>query len=519
MKKLLMLLLAAIIYTGADAQILNKYKRQLNRAEKRVSRDTSDIVLDPIETVPEGGIKKFRAEAGITNWGSDLLRPAAVYSRIQAECTRKVTIKVADTGYKWDHQDLQHGQITGSNYTADANGPDANGHSTHCAGIIAGREFGIAYPLVAKGLLTMKPVQVLSGSGSGSFDWVKNAIAAERADDRTRLANGESVLWSGSFGGGTSNIAAVEAELKTSTDLGVLFVFAAGNSGAPGVGYPGRGAYSIAVGSLDQSLTVSSYSSRGPEVWVAAPGRGINSTFKGNTYAVLSGTSMATPCEAGILAIALSKWGNANLNTVEKARAYLAWCARDILPTGKDDDTGYGLDLITNVLDRDPKDTPAGGPTNPPPPPTPIPHEPRTIVINTGEAYDVYWMIVQAANVKEPYPFKTAGRGARKANQGAAQNKCQITSVEIQVNGSKRMIDDEHKAVKDAMRKFFTNRGFGLLAGSDDADAVKWACYFAEMFLQNDDKIDMDVISVNGKTSTGNNFKWQAAQLPHWPRQ
>jgi len=140
-------------------------------------------------------------------------------------------------------------------------------------GIVAADELGLCDVLVDKGLLKHKAVKILSNTGSGSFDWVKNAIAAERSDDLAIKQSGGFVVWNGSFGGGSSLIDNVEAELKKSTEAGIFFCFAAGNTGQVGVNYPGNGKYSIACASLDQSGVRSSYSTMGPEVWAAMPGR------------------------------------------------------------------------------------------------------------------------------------------------------------------------------------------------------------------------------------------------------
>ena len=507
-------MIAAFSLQVSNAQVFDNYKNKLRRLEKKQAKDTSDIVLDPIEQIPQGGLKKFSESADQTNWGVTLLRPSAVTERIKNECTKKVVIKVADTGFKWDHVDLSATQLPGSNYTSDQPVPDVNGHSTHCAGIIGARNLGIAWPLVENGLLFLKPVQVLSGTGSGSFDWFKNAVATERASDLALLNQGTSVVWSCSFGGGTSLVDYVEAELKKSTDQGSIFLFAAGNTGTTGVNYPGRGTYSIAVASLDNTLGVSSYSTRGPEVWAGAPGRGINSTYKGNTYAVLSGTSMATPAEAGILAIALSKWGNSHLRTVDQVRAYLAWCATDLPPVGKDDNTGYGLDYITSVLDKDPSKTP--GVVTPPPAPV---HSLRYLNIDLKDQYEIVWNVTPSAESPKSIPttYKVSGRGSRPSNTKLASTKTIITGLSIEIESTKQ-ITPQYTATKDDVKKYLTGRGFTLIEpGSDGADALYWAVYFLEMNFSQSLKQKATVCLVSGKDENGTSIVWTKDRLRHWP--
>lgn len=472
---------AILLFSGVlNAQIFDAHKRALNKVEKRnvqLIKDGADFVLDKIEQVPTKSTKR-NSIAGQTSWGKDLLLSDALKERVRNECTYKVTVKVADTGQA-EHPDLKQGQLPGSNYTTDPNGLDGNGHGTHVAGIIASSELGLCDALVTKGLLKHKAVKILANNGSGSFDWVRNAIAAERADDLNIRARGEYVVWNGSFGGGTGLIDNVEAELKKSTDAGVVFCFAAGNTGQVGVNYPGNGKYSIACASLDQSGTRSSYSTMGAEVWAAMPGRNINSTYKGG-YAQLSGTSMATPFLTAATAIAYSKWGP-GLKNLATVRAYLAWCAKDINPVGKDSETGWGMALITNILDRNPANTP-GLPNDPPPPPPPVKggQSVNPLGLSLQKEYSVFWDNLTASGNQELCTtFKTGGRGSKKTNQGLALKTVKV-KFEL-VFTSKGEVGTEAAKLEKAVSDYFTNRGFMLAQGQDESFAAVWAGYFLEM--------------------------------------
>ena len=493
MKKILILFLA-FVSVSLNAQIFKSpYKRALEKqtliAEAQL--DTFDFVIPPIERVPES-IRPFSALATKTNWGKDLLLPADVVKLMKDSCKYAGVLKIIDTGSKQTHVDLQTGQLPGSNYTTDQGLTDGNGHGTHVAGICVGKDIGILWPLVQKGLVQWKPVQILSASGSGNFSWVASALNGEFQNDQQIINSGKFVVYNGSFGGGTGRVAEVETALKKSRDIGVAFVFAAGNTGQLGVNYPGNSVYGMATASLNSDLKVSSYSTRGPEVLAGMPGAGINSTYKDNTYAVLSGTSMASPFLASAAFVARSRWG-ALLSNSETLKNYLAWVATDLLPTGKDNDTGYGIEYIRNILTKSPKGMGATPPTpdpGPQPPTDTVPVVPlRTLTFDLPDDYQIVWGTTSASGKAKTSQF------SKSKMQAAAYKPLKITTLTVAYKSTSPVSYSEN-TLKEAVKWFFTSRGLQLLPNMDENDALYYSAYFLKMLTKSEKKVDLQVLKI-----------------------
>jgi hypothetical protein len=431
--------------------------RAYNLRAERLRSQGFDIVLDELSSVPTLATTGAEIQNAQTNWGEQLLLPAVIRERVKAECTHPVVIKVTDTGGKLTHSALVKGQLPGSSYTGEADPEDGNGHALHVAGIIGADGLGLAFPLIEKGLLKFKPVKVLSNAGGGSFTWVANCYATERAEDLNYLKAKTGVIYSGSFGGGTSLIAPVEAELKKSTEAGVFFVFAAGNTGGP-VNYPGNSPYSITCASLDQSMAVSSFSSRGPEIDAAKPGRSINSTYKAGGYATLSGTSMATPFLSAAMAIAVSKYGIAAFPTTQAMRAYLQKVATDIPPAGRDDASGWGVAFIIKILDT----APDGGTPPPPPPPPPPPVEPEKVLATTV-----------LNNVTMRYSF---------AGESNLRN---LNIVSLELYGAGETTEKALQGIREITDRFFANSYIAEIPknGKGVESGLQGAAYWTVTFL------------------------------------
>lgn len=250
------------------------------------------------------------------------------------EVTRGAGIRVAvlDTGIDHLHRDLAPNFGGGVSFVPGESFTDGNGHGTHVAGIIGARQNGTGVVGVAPNC-SLYSVKVLDRSGRGQYSSIISGIlwCARNNIDVINM----------SLGGG-QHVQALQNACDFAFSRNVLIVAAAGNNGPnpDSVGYPGRYDSCIAVSSIDDSGNVPSFSSRGNQVDLAAPGVNILSTWPGNRYERLNGTSMAAPHVAGTAALATSSHRFTRATTI---REILLQAADNLGVPGRDDETGHGL--------------------------------------------------------------------------------------------------------------------------------------------------------------------------------
>lgn len=211
-----------------------------------------------------------------------------------------VNAYVLDTGVFVNHPDIRGRAIWGYNAVDPGNDNDRNGHGTHCAGTIAGTQYGVAKQA------NIIAVKVLGDTGSGSYAGIIAGINWASADFEKRKANGEKGIVSMSLGGGSTG--GMEEAIKAAYGKGLPFSVAAGNSNADACNFYPAGFKDIVitVGATDGTDARSSYSNYGTCVDLFAPGSAITSIWFDGTTAVLSGTSMACPHVTGYAANLLS---------------------------------------------------------------------------------------------------------------------------------------------------------------------------------------------------------------------
>ncbi|MDI9606539.1 MAG: S8 family serine peptidase [Bacteroidota bacterium] len=236
-----------------------------------------------------------------------------------------VRLAVLDTGFDETHPDFLEREITTCSFVPEETAQDRHGHGTHCIGVAGGAtdEDGQRYG-VASGA-SLFAGKVLSDGGSGAQSWVLNGItwAAKNSCQVISMSLGSPVQ------PGEIYDIAYERAARFALSKGALLVAAAGNDSDRSlqrfcpVSSPADCPSILAVGAIDEGLNVANFSNRAVNpsglVDFVAPGVGIHSAWvMPSRYRTLSGTSMATPHVAGIIALLWEKYPEATPAEIEK---------------------------------------------------------------------------------------------------------------------------------------------------------------------------------------------------------
>ncbi len=256
-----------------------------------------------------------------------------------------VVVAILDTGVDDGHIELSDSVIATKNFVDGSSSEDMDGHGTHVSGIVTGNGIYNISNNYAKGVSPGADIMV--GKVCGPIYCYDSDIEAgiEWAVD-----NGADII-SMSLGGGDYTGYCDEDPLANKSnwavDQGVVVVASSGNYGSAVVA-PACGTKVIAVGAVDENDVKASFSNSGTALDFVAPGVSILSTYSCHVsglscdniyYAYGSGTSMATPHVAGMIALILQI--DSSL-TPSEVKQVLIDTSVDLGVTGKDDDYGYG---------------------------------------------------------------------------------------------------------------------------------------------------------------------------------
>ena len=325
-----------------DLRLINgKAARLTARAEKELASQPGVLRIDDdvvVEALARNGILVKRAPnqpVETLPWGVDRIDAEKIWAIATGT---PVKVAVVDTGIDVAHPDLKDnikGGMSAVAYSVSYN--DDNGHGTHVAGIIGAIDNTIGVIGVGP-KIDLYAVKVLDRRGSGYLSDVIEGLD-------WAISNGIQVV--NMSLGTTANILSFQEAVQRANVAGIVQVAAAGNSG-DSVNYPAAYPEVIAVSATDKSDIIASWSSRGAEVDLSAPGVSIYSTYKGQTYKTLSGTSMAAPHVAGAAALVLTAPakcdydGNGVCSPAE-VRQRLEATAEDLGISGRDNLYGVGL--------------------------------------------------------------------------------------------------------------------------------------------------------------------------------
>lgn len=330
-------------------------------AQLEIRRDIALVYHDKFKRMLPDNEKPYPVESKDNAWHIDKVNAPAVwnYNGSTGYTGNGVVVAVLDSGVNYNHID-----IAGSMWDGGAAFPhhgydvinhdndpmDDHGHGTHCAGIVAGQGNAGIQTGVAPGAQIMA-VKIMDDTGYGGDEQLIEGI-------EFALEQGADIL-SCSFGdAGTGGYALYRQLYETALDAGVVAAVAAGNDGdtqyslpkpynieSPGNCPPpwfhpdqtlhGGHTAVVCVGATDATDKHSSFSSVGPVTWaegdmigdyddypyevgnpdmpglirpdISAPGSSITSlNYASNSgYVAYDGTSMATPCVAGVMALIL----------------------------------------------------------------------------------------------------------------------------------------------------------------------------------------------------------------------
>lgn len=247
-----------------------------------------------------------------------------------------VRVAVLDSGVEPGHPALSGAVREHRNFTTDYTPYDTNGHGTHVAGILAGRS-GVTGVAPKAEILSFK---VLNNNGAGSLQHVAQAI------DASIEAKAHIIVMSL---GCPVSVDYLQQACTRACAAGLAVVCAAGNDGGS-VNYPAAYDCVVAVGAVDMDGHVCEFSCRGKEIAVAAPGFQITSSWLGGRYATLSGTSMAAPFVAGVLALHAGQCGSGRL--ADSVYEILRTTSTDAGAAGRDGEYGWGLINPTSLIGK-----------------------------------------------------------------------------------------------------------------------------------------------------------------------
>lgn len=238
-----------------------------------------------------------------------------------------VIIAILDTGVDGTHPDLSAKMVPGWNfYDNNSDTRDVYGHGTKVAGTAAASSNNAIGVASVAWECKIMPIRVSDPQGYGYFSAMASGLTWA-ADRGARVAN---ISYS------ISGSATVSAAAQYFRSRGGVVTVSAGNNGTF-YNYPDDPNV-LTIAATDSYDNITSYSTTGTHLDLAAPGTAYTTT-RGGSYSAVSGTSISAPIVAGVAALVISANPNLAASQVEDI---LKQSADDLGATGWDSTYGWG---------------------------------------------------------------------------------------------------------------------------------------------------------------------------------
>ncbi len=263
----------------------NGYNNGMLKSHNNTIKNFKFVEENYILRIPKTRKKSVKTK-NLDLWNLELI---GAFEAKKYSSGENIKVGVIDTGIDFDHVEFEGKKKLGYNFIEDnLDFYDDNGHGTHVAGIIGGKNVGVSNPILYS-------LKVLDYNGEGDLDDIIAAVDYSITNklDIINLSLGAPMY---SFG--------LDEITRIAYKNGIYIVASAGNNGR-GYSFPAAYQQVISVTAIDKNKKHAEFSNVNDMNDITAPGVWVLSSYHMG-YKKLSGTSMSAPHVSGSLALLLS---------------------------------------------------------------------------------------------------------------------------------------------------------------------------------------------------------------------